>query len=590
MQDQTPRAGPSDLFLGIFEGHSDPAVAIVRGGEVLAYAEEERHLRYKHAHGLYPSRALQYCLDVAGATIEDIVAVGINWNLPSFTNGTIEEFYRSLRAEWPIDARTEAWQGAMLRRFNERNLTAHHHGHWRRMFGDKKLPPLHAVPHHYTHAFQACMQSPFEESICVTIDGSGDEDCTVVWHHRGDRVEALRRIPIPHSLGWAYAAFTEYLGFAAYDGEYKVMGLAAYGRPDPALREAVGKVIFPAPDGIEYRVDATYVHYGPRNWSERFTDKLPELFGRPPRLREEEITSWHEDLAYAVQENLEEAVRRLVLWAVNETGVRDVCISGGVGQNIKMNTALFELPEVRDVRPHPLCSDGGAAAGAALAACAELGGGRPEPIRTLALGHQESDEEIEAILKLTLLDYEKPADICEAVAAELARGHIVGWFQGRMEGGPRALGQRSILADPRTIENRDRVNAVIKFREYWRPFCPSMPAEAAERYFERYTDAPFMTIAFEANERLRAEAPAIVHVDGTSRVQMVHQEVLPRYHKLLVEFEKLTGVPVILNTSFNVKGEPIVCTVQDALRTFGATGIEVLAVGGFLIRKAGLSS
>jgi carbamoyltransferase len=256
-----------------------------------------------------------------------------------------------------------------------------------------------------------------------------------------------------------------------------------------------------------------------------------------------------------------------------------------VGLNVKLNSRLFELPGVRDVFAQPLCSDAGAAAGAALAAWSAASGGRPAPLRTLALGPRESTDDIERALRTARLQYERRDDICSAVAEELARGRIVAWFQGRMEAGPRALGQRSILADPRDASARDRVNAIVKFREYWRPFCPSMTVEAADRYLERWTYAPFMIIAFRARERLRREAPAVVHVDGTARVQLVHEDALPLYHRLLREFEKRTGVPVLLNTSFNVKGEPIVCTIHDALRTFGSTGIELLAAGDFLVRK-----
>lgn len=236
----------------------------------------------------------------------------------------------------------------------------------------------------------------------------------------------------------------------------------------------------------------------------------------------------------------------------------------------------------------PLCSDSGGTIGAALAVCHQVTGARPKPLRTLALGPEESSEGIEQVLRLAHLTYERPADICETVADELGRGRIVGWFQGRMEAGPRALGQRSILADPRRVENRDKVNVIVKFREYWRPFCPSITWEAAEDYFERYTRCAVHDHRLPRNERLKKEAPAIVHVDGTSRVQLVRRDTLPRYHRLLRAFERRSGVPVQLNTSFNVKGEPIVCTVQDALRTFWSTGLEVLAAGDFLVRKPGL--
>jgi carbamoyltransferase len=484
-----------------------------------------------------------------------------------------------------VDDKTVAWQNSMLRNFNANSYRQHHVDQWRRAYGDIDFPPLCPVPHHRVHAFQAAMQSPFDRSVVLTVDGSGDQHCSVLWSHEGTDLRPIREIFMPHSLGWVYAAFTEYLGFDAYDGEYKVMGLAAYGRPNEDLARKLDQVIFPAEDGVEYRIEPKLIHYGPRTYSERFTDHLVDLLGRKPRLRDAEITSWHEDVAYAVQAKLEETVVRLIRWAVRETGYRNVCIGGGVGLNVKMNSRIFQMPEVEDVFPQPLCSDGGAAAGAALAACFEYTGTRPQKLESLSLGHQETDESIKRALETARLRYDRPEDLCAATAEELAKGHVVGWFQGPMEGGPRALGQRSILADPRRKEIRDKVNAVIKFREYWRPFCPSMPFEAASLYFDEYTDSPFMIIAFEANDRLRQDAPAIVHVDGSSRVQFVKKDVLPRYHRLLTEFGRLTGVPVLLNTSFNVKGEPIVCTIHDALRTFWSTGLEVLVAGDYIVRK-----
>ncbi|MEW6154487.1 MAG: carbamoyltransferase C-terminal domain-containing protein [Actinomycetota bacterium] len=579
----------SPVFLGIFEGHLDPAVAAVRHGKVLAYSEEERHNRFKHAPYLYPLRALRHCLAQAGASISDVAGVGINWNLPAYSDGTMASFFDSLGERFPVDDRTVAWQQSVLRKFNQESLQQYHEFHWRRSFGDVAFPPLVAVPHHYTHAFHAAMQSPFDQAVCLTIDGSGDQHTTVLWLKDGDRLSPLREVFMPHSLGWVYAAFTEYLGFQAYDGEYKVMGLAAYGRPDHQLRTRIEEVVRVAPDGVEFEVEPTFIHYGPHSYSDRFTDGLVDLLGRPPRLPHEDITPWHEAVAYAVQEILEVTVERLVRWAIKETGVRNVCIGGGVGLNVKMNSRLFSNPEIDDIFPMPLCSDGGAAVGAALAACYQATGAHPERLETLALGHEETNQQIEHTLQLARLTYERAPDVCTTVAMELAKGRIVGWFQGRMEAGPRALGNRSILADPRNVANRDKVNAIIKFREYWRPFCPSMPAEAAVDYFDRYTDAPFMIIAFPANSRLASDAPAVVHVDGTSRVQFVHERVSPLYHRLLTRFGDITGVPVLLNTSFNVKGEPIVCTFSDALRTFWATGLEVLAAGDFVIRKPGLS-
>jgi carbamoyltransferase len=571
-------------YLGIFEGHADPAVALVSGGEIVAFSEEERHTRNKHAWGMYPIRALRYCLDTAGIALSDVTSVGLNWNTDAYTDGRMQAFYDQLNAKYPVDNATISWQRSLIGRFNRENTERRHHFEWRRAFGNIEFPPIVSAPHHYTHAFQAAMQSGFDESLCLTIDGSGDEHCTVLWEHRGTSLTPIYERLIPHSLGWFYAAMTEYLGFQAYDGEYKLMGLAAYGRENAEFAEKVGRIVQIDPEEPHcYRIDPTYIHYGTHTYSNRYTDKLVELFGRPPRISTEDYSPWHEELAYAVQGYLERAVTAIVEWGIDQTGLTNVTIGGGVGLNVKMNSKIFELPSVTDFWAQPLCSDGGAAVGAAFVAEFQSSGERPKKLVRLDLGYEETD--IEPILIQSKVAYTRSHDIARDAAKLIADGKIVGWFEGRMEAGPRALGQRSILADPREVSSRDKVNAIIKFREYWRPFCPSMLSERADDYLEDHTDAPFMIISFRATERLRQEAPAIVHVDGTARVQLVDRDIHPKYHRLISEFEKLTGVGVLLNTSFNVKGEPIVCTLRDALRTFWSTGLDALVAGDFLITK-----
>lgn len=527
-------------FLGIFEGHCNPAVAVVRDGKILAYAEEERFVRIKHATKIYPIKALKYCLDQAGVKPEDVEAIGINWDLPAFTNGNIKAFFSEMGKEWILDENTLKWQQYVVGYFNMQKTQQRHESEWRRAFGKITLPPLHPLPHHFVHALHAFLQSPFKDALCITIDGSGDQYCTVLWECKNEMIRPIRSISMPHSLGWFYAAFTEYIGFQAYDGEYKLMGLAAYGHHNTELQNKVKKVLSIADDGIEYRLNPSYIHYGNHTWSDRFTDQLIELFGCPKRLTNEPILDWHKDLAFAVQYELEESVCRLVEWGMDELKTPNLCIGGGVGLNIKMNSKLFSLSCVQDLFAQPLCDDGGAAAGAALGAYWQITGKRPEIITTLALGPEESDEAIQHVLDVCLISYTKVDDITDAVADELALGRIVGWFQGRMEAGPRALGQRSILADPRNVNIRDRVNGAVKFREFWRPFCPSIPYENAEKYFINYTNSPFMNVAFDASDKLMKEAPAIVHVDGTVRVQLVHQEFNPLFHRLLKAFERKT--------------------------------------------------
>jgi len=574
----------SGYFLGIFEGHSDPAVAVVKGGEVIAYAEEERFIRQKHAWGVYPHKALQFCLDTAGISLSEVDAVGINWDIEGFSGGRIAAFYEELNSEFDVDDATRGWQRSMLARFGTGAAERKHHYEWRRVYGDIEFPPIVASPHHYTHAFQAAMQSGYDESLCLTIDGSGDEHCTVLWEHRGSELRPVYQRKVPHSLGWFYAAFTEYLGFKAYDGEYKLMGLAAYGKQSKELAAKVAAVVDITPEKPEiYSVDPHFIHYGEHSYSTRFTDKLVALLGRPPQLPTAEYDDWHADLAFAVQARLEEAACALVRSGIALTGIKRVTIGGGVGLNVKMNTRIFDMPEVDNLWVNPLCSDGGAAVGAAQIAEYRAAGIHPNKLTRLDLGNAEKN--VQDVIRSSKVSFTEPKDVAADVARLIADGKVVGWFQGGMEAGPRALGQRSILADPRSVVARDKVNAIIKFRENWRPFCPSMLAERASEYLTRYTDAPFMVIAFPASEKLRSDAPAIVHVDGTARVQLVDREVLPLYHRLISEFEKLTGVGVLLNTSFNVRGEPIVCTARDALRTFFSTGLDALVIEDCLVLK-----
>jgi carbamoyltransferase len=575
------------LYLGI-NLEMDPSVAIVENGKVLAFSEEERHLRIKHAQNHYPEKALKYCLKAADCELSDISLIAINWNLTAYNDGTMKAFYEEVRREFQVDAATAGWQERNLKKRSWAEYRRMHERELQKIFGRIDIPPIADFPHHYTHAFQAYMQSGYDSAVCITIDGSGDQHCTVVWKCTGSEITPIHEVNIPHSLGWLYAAITEYLGFQAYDGEYKVMGLAAYGEPDQEIRSLVERLVTTAPDGIGYRIAPEYIHYGAHTYSGRFTDALIELLGRPPRRDGEPVEKWHTSLAYELQALLERTLIRLVRWAVGETGLSRVCIGGGVGLNVKLNSKIFEMPEVSDVFAHPLCGDSGAACGAALLACYRDTGAPPERLRTLALGYEEGSARIEELLKITKVSYERPQDIAEAVAAELEQGRVVGWLQGRMEAGPRALGQRSILANPTQEVFRDRVNAIVKFREEWRPFCPSMLEEYADKYFDRHTYAPFMIMAFRANDALRRDAPAIVHVDGTARVQLVNRETTPLYHRMIDAFRRRTGVPVVLNTSFNVKGEPIVCTALDALRTFWGSGIDVLAIGEFLIRKPAL--
>ena len=536
---------------------------------------------------MFPIRSVEGCLALAGLKVTDVDTIVIGWDAPLYTNGGMETFYRKLNERYTPDANTLSWQRRNLTWFSESAICKRVQDALVRHFGisPKEVPPVTYYPHHLSHAAASFYLSSFEEGLVLTLDGSGDRECTAVWHGRGTTLTPVHTIEIPHSLGWFYAAMTEYLGFRAYDGEYKVMGLAAYGRENLQFRELLSKFVHPGDNRFDYVVEPRYVHHGKHTYSTRFTDELVQLLPIPPRLGPVALEKVHEDLAYETQWALEHHVLRLLSYFREQTGIRNLCIAGGVGLNVKMNSRIRKSGLFDRMFAFPIPNDSGTAIGAAIGHWVTQTETRPAPLQHVYLGLQYTDKEIEAQMEACGLSYRKCEDIADATADLLAQGRVVGWFQGRLEGGPRALGGRSILADPRSVQSRDRVNAAIKFREYWRPFCPSMTEEAARKYLRDPVPSPFMVVAFDATEEAKQCIPAVVHVDNTVRVQTVAAQTHPVYHRLLTAFEAKTGVPVVLNTSFNVKGEAIVCTPRDAFRTFWSTGIDALAIGSFLIEK-----
>ncbi len=573
-------------ILSYFHG-IDPAAAIISDGRVAAYVEEERLIRFKHAANLFPVRAIGQCLDIAGLALSEIDAIVYGWDAHRYAGGGMAEFYERINGEYPPDAATRAWQTRNVGMFSPDALRGRLTAALVPFLGvaPDDVPPMVFYPHHKTHAAPAFFMSPYDEALVLTVDGSGDAECTVLWRGAGTELTPLHKIEIPHSLGWFYAAITELLGFQAYDGEYKVMGLAAYGRENLDIRARLEQMLHPGPRGFDYVLEPRFIHHGAHTYSTRFTDALPELLGIAPRQGPVPLEQIHEDIAFEAQRALEETVLRLLAHVRQETGLSRLCIGGGVGLNVKMNSRIHRSGLFDDVFAFPVPNDSGLAIGAAIGEWVERTGERPAPLHHVYWGPSYTDEEIELQVRSCGLAYRKCDDIADATAELLAAGRVVGWFQGRLEGGPRALGGRSILADPRTVESRDRVNAAIKFREYWRPFCPSIAEEAADRFLKKCDKAPYMILAYEATDEARQKVPAVVHVDGTVRAQTVSRDTNPRYHALLQAFEARTGVPVVLNTSFNIKGEAIVCSPRDALRTFFSTGVDALAMGSLLIEK-----
>jgi carbamoyltransferase len=566
----------------------DPSACLLQDGRVTAFVEEERLIRYKHAANVFPIRSIDACLRHAGLTLADVECFAFGYDAVRFGNGEMAAFYDRLNERYPPDPGTRSWQRANLGRTAYASVRGRLANELLRRYGTHTPPPLRSYAHHRSHAVATYHLSPFDEALVVIVDGSGEHQCTTVWRGAGQELELIHETELPHSLGWFYSAVTEYLGFDSYDGEYKVMGLAAYGRPNPRFRAVLDEVLHPGEHGFDYAVERDYIHNGPHTYSGRFTDRLVAELGLPPRAHVDPITPEHEDLAFEAQRALEEAVLRLLGHFRQTTGVRTLALGGGVAQNVKLNGRIRESGLFDDVFLFPIPSDSGTSVGAALIAHQEITGSVPRgELEHVYWGPAFTDAEIEAELRRCGVPYERPAAFEERIADLLAGGGIVGWFQGRMEAGHRALGARSILADPRSTAIRDRVNAAVKYREYWRPFCPSMTLEDAGRYVVHPARSPFMIMAFSATDEAARTIPGVVHVDGTMRIHTVEAGSNPLFHAVIKAFEARTGVPVLLNTSFNVKGEPIICSPRDALRTFWSTGLDALAIGPFLLTKPG---
>ncbi len=438
------------------------------------------------------------------------------------------------------------------------------------------LPPIETVPHHRCHAASAFHPSAFDEAVVLTVDAKGEYDSTVVWHATGRRLKRVRTYEHPNSLGLFFATVTEYLGYRMFNGEGKVMGLAPYGDDNPEIESALRELI---DTGVDYDVTKLTKRWGTGHGVET----LEGVFDRPRHETPGEYGQWEKDLAYTAQKLLEETVVDIAETAVDQFGTANVSIAGGVALNCKLNKRVRESPAVDDVFVQPVAHDAGLALGA--------GWSRQRPAAVdrqtdVYLGPEYETDEIRSLLETNKLEYAEPDDLERYVAERLAAGDLVGWFQGRMELGPRALGARSILADPRSADSRDRVNRFVKHRETWRPFAPSMLESAADRYLDDGQPAPFMIDAYDVHPEAAAELEAVLHpADDSTRPQTVREDQHPRYHRLIAEFEDITGVPVVLNTSFNDHAEPIVRTPTQALKDFYGMGLDLLAIEDLVVEK-----
>ena len=586
-------------ILGISAYYHDSAAALVVDGEIVAAAQEERFTRHKH-DASFPRHAVDYCLAEAGLEAGDLDYVGF-YDKPLLTFERLLETYvsfaprgvRSFLRSMPVWLNDKLHMSRQLRNGLD--------GQYRR----------HIVfaEHHESHAASAFFPSPFDEAAVLTLDGVGEWATGSIGIGRGNRLDLLAEQHFPHSLGLLYSAFTSYTGFRVNSGEYKLMGLAPYG--DPVYASVILDELMDLKDDGSFRLDQRYFNYctGLTMTSKRFH----RLFGGPPRAPEGPITQREMDLAASIQHVTEEVVLRTVRHVHERTGLEQLCLAGGVGLNCVANGRILRETPIERLWIQPAAGDAGGALGVALLIWHQLLGNErhtssSDHQRGSLLGPSFERAEIVSVLDGLGARYEIVDDedeLCDQVAELLAAGNVVGWFQGRMEFGPRALGNRSILGDPRDPAMQSVMNRKIKFRESFRPFAPAVALEDVDDWFERAgnEESPYMLLVapVAGSRRLRADGdqvrglarlgvarsviPAVTHVDDSARVQTVDAGRNPRFHHLLRRFGDRTGCPVLINTSFNVRGEPIVCTPADAYRCFQATDMDVLVLGDVVLRK-----
>src|SRR6516162_7333060 len=591
-------------ILGISAFYHDSAAALVVDGHIVAAAQEERFTRKKH-DSRFPRHAVRYCLDESGIKLEQIDHV-VFYDKPFLKFERLLETYlafvprgfRSFRMALPVWIKEKLFQKRLLRQELER-FARDYDWESRLLFCE----------HHQSHAASAFFASPFDEAAILTMDGVGEWATTSVGIGRANTLQMTKEIHFPHSLGLLYSAFTYYTGFKVNSGEYKVMGLAPYGEPRFA-QTILDHLVDLKPDG-SFQLDQDYFDYctGLRMTNDRFD----ALFGGPARRPDELLTQRHMDLAASVQAVTEEVVTRLARGVADETGAKNLCLAGGVALNCVANGKVLRDACFERLWVQPAAGDAGGALGAALAAYYLYMSGTRSPANTLDamqgsyLGPAFSQADVERRLTEAgaVFDLMDEPSLLDATTTALIEEKAVGWFQGRMEFGPRALGNRSILADPRSPSMQKTLNLRVKYRESFRPFAPSVLREDVQDWFEFDADSPYMLLVADVVKERRhamtseedalfgidklnvahSEIPAVTHVDYSARLQTVHRETNPRYHALLSVFKAKTGCPVLVNTSFNVRGEPIACTPEDAFRCFMGSEIEVLVAGDCFLRK-----
>ena len=590
-------------ILGISAFYHDSAATLIKNGEIVAAAQEERFTRIKHDSN-YPFNAIKYILDNSNLKLNQIDHI-VFFEKPFLKFERLLETYmafapkgfKSFSLSMPIWLREKLFQ----KKFLFENLKKHDENF-------KDIEKIKFSEHHYSHAASAFFPSPFEEAIVLTLDGVGEWATTTVALGKRNKLTMLKEIHFPHSLGLLYSAFTYYLGFKVNSGEYKVMGLAPYG--EPKYKDLIFKKLIDLKNDGSFRLNMKYFNYA--TGLTMTNKKFNNIFKNPNRNpKKDNLTQFHMDIASSVQAVVEEIILKLTKSLVKEYKIKNLCLAGGVALNCVVNGKIHKEKIFKDIWVQPAAGDAGGSLGAALAYWhKELNKPRntfKDLMKGSYLGPKFTDDDVEKELKNLDAKYKKinQNEIISLTANEISKNKIVGWFQGRMEFGPRALGARSILADPRSRNMQKELNLKIKFRESFRPFAPSIMREDVYDWFELNYDSPYMLLVSEVKkskqiemsddtkklfgiEKLnipRSTIPAVTHVDYSARIQTVHKDTNPMFHNLLKEFKKITNLPILVNTSFNVRGEPIVCSVADAYNCFMGTNLDILVIENFVLFK-----
>jgi carbamoyltransferase len=565
---------PADVWLS--------SAALLEDGKVTAACAEERLDRQKMSKA-FPVKAINFCLRQAKISIKDVDYVVMSWNPAVHIRSASMRYLSAIR-----------WRGEYLYSVPSYLLSQFQSPGVKRIeeciyLDDGKRIPIIFVNHHDAHAANAFLLSPFKEASIMTIDGRGESDSCVFFKGEGNSIKRIKSINMPYSLGLFYSSFTEYLGFAPHSDEWKVMALASYGRRNNKYYKIIKKLINLKKDGT-FGMDLSYFEYyffdkQPTMYSE----KLTALFGAP-RAKDSAINQRHIQIACALQQVYEEVAAHLLNHLYRAARSKNLAFAGGCAMNSVFNGKIRKATPFKEVFISSCPDDSGTAIGAALYAynCIFKQAKRAKQSHNY-WGPEFSDSQIRDTLDRHKVRYTHCPQIHKEAARLLSEGKLVGWFQGRMEFGQRALGNRSILADPRDVRMKDLVNKAVKFRESFRPFAPSVLEGHADEYFDipKDEDVPFMEKVYPVRPKKRKLVPAVVHVDGSGRLQIVEERVNPLFYNLIAEFKKITGIPLILNTSFNLNGEPIVCSPQDAVRTFFSCGLDYLAIGNYLLAKEG---